>query len=193
MRIGSTSLGSAILFLYFPSILMGLGQGIVIPALPLIGEKYGVPGALAVQVLTIQLLGRMLTLIPAGALIDRFGVKLPMVGGALMAAVSSLVAAFAPTFAVIAAAQLTLGMGKSIWMFGRELSAVDMVRREQRGRQMSALMGIGSTGMAFGPALGGILTDAVGVRGLFLTLSALCTVVFFISLAQRGSPAADHG
>ena len=167
---------------------MGLGQGIVIPALPLIGEKYGVPGALAVQVLTIQLLGRMLTLIPAGALIDRFGVKLPMVGGALMAAVSSLVAAFAPTFAVIAAAQLTLGMGKSIWMFGRELSAVDMVRREQRGRQMSALMGIGSTGMAFGPALGGILTDAVGVRGLFLTLSALCTVVFFISLAQRGSP-----
>ena len=92
---------------------MGLGQGIVIPALPLIGEKYGVPGALAVQVLTIQLLGRMITLIPAGALIDRFGVKLPMVGGALLAAVSALIAAFAPAFAIIAAAQLTLGMGRA--------------------------------------------------------------------------------
>ena len=72
-------------------------------------------------------------------------------------------------------------------MFGREISAVDMVRREQRGRQMSVLMGIGSTGMAFGPALGGVLTDAVGVRGLFLTLAALCTVVFVISLAQQDS------
>ena len=185
MRIGSTPLWSAVLFLYFPSILMGLGQGMVIPALPLIGEAYDVPGALAAQVLTVQLLGRMITLIPAGALIDRFGVKPSMVGGALLASLSALAAAYAPTFAIIAASQLTLGMGKSIWMFGRELSAVDMVRREQRGRQMSALMGISSTGMAFGPALGGVIVDAVGVRGLFLALAAVSGIVFIISAAYR--------
>ena len=62
---------------------------------------------------------------------------------------------------------------------------MDMVRREQRGRQMSALMGISSTGMAFGPAVGGVLADAVGVRGLFLVLTAFCGVVFCISLAYR--------
>ncbi len=185
MRIGSTPLRSAILFLYFPSILMGLGQGMVIPALPLIGEAYNVPGALAAQVLTVQLLGRMITLIPAGAMIDRFGVKPSMVGGALLAALSAFGAAYAPSFLAIAATQFTLGMGKSIWMFGRELSAVDMVRREQRGRQMSALMGISSTGMAFGPALGGVLADAVGVRGLFLTLAAVSGVVFVISAAYK--------
>lgn len=185
MRIGSTPLWSAFVFLYFPSVLMGLGQGMVIPALPLIGETYGVPGALAAQVLTVQLFGRMLTLIPAGALIDRFGTKLPMASGALLACVSALAAAYAPNFAVIAGSQLTLGMGKSVWMFSRELSAVDMVRREQRGRQMSALMGISSTGMAFGPAVGGVLADAVGVQGLFLVLASLCGIVFFISLGYR--------
>lgn len=185
MRIGSTPLWSAVLFLYFPSVLMGLGQGMVIPALPLIGQEYNVPGALAAQVLTVQLLGRMITLIPAGAMIDRFGVKPTMVGGALLAALSATAAAFAPNFAVITASQFTLGMGKSVWMFGRELSAVDMVRREQRGRQMSALMGISSTGMAFGPVFGGVLADAVGVQGLFLTLAAVCGIVFVISIFFR--------
>lgn len=185
MRIGSTPLWSAVLFLYFPSILMGLGQGMVIPALPLIGEAYNVSGALAVQVLTVQLAGRMITLIPAGAVIDRFGVKPTMVGGALLAALSALAAAYAPSFAIMVASQFTLGMGKSVWMFGRELSAVDMVRREQRGRQMSALMGISSTGMAFGPAVGGVIADAVGVQGLFLSLAAVSGIVFVISAAYK--------
>ncbi len=185
MRVGSTPLWSAVLFLYFPSVLMGLGQGMIIPALPLIGDVYDVPGALAAQALTVQLLGRMASLIPAGAMIDRFGVKPAMVGGAFAAAASSLAAAYAPSFFVIVASQLTLGMGKSLWMFGRELSAVDMVRREQRGRQMSALMGISSTGMAFGPAVGGVVADAFGVRGLFLVLAAICGLVLVLSVIHK--------
>lgn len=171
---------------------MSLGQGMVIPALPLIGIEFGVPGALAVQVLTIQLLGRMITLIPAGALIDRFGSKLPMMVGALVAMLSALAAAYAPNFAVIAGAQLTLGMGKSLWMFGREISAVDMVKREQRGRQMSALMGIGSTGMAFGPVLGGVAADAYGVRGLFLLLALVSGITLLISFGYKDTRRKSH-
>lgn len=187
MRVGSTSLASATLFIYLPSMLMSLGQGMIIPALPEIGQTFGVSGAVAVQAVTSQLIGRSLSMIPAGAVVDRWGTRPLMVGGAALATASGFAAAFSPSFLMIIVTQFFWGIGMSTWMFGREIAAFDMVRREQRGRQMSALMGIGSTGMAFGPALGGVLTDVTGVRGLFLAYALTASVVLAISLFHHDS------
>lgn len=148
------------------------------------GVEFGVSGALAVQALTAQLLGRTLALIPAGGAIDRWGAKPVMITGAALATVSGIGAALAPHFVIVLATQFAWGVGMSIWMFGREIAAFDMVKADQRGRQMSALMGIGSTGMAFGPAIGGVLTDAIGVRPLFWFYAIASAIVLAISIAQ---------
>jgi MFS family permease len=185
VRIGTTPLKHAAFFIYLPSILMSLGQGMLIPALPVLGEAFGVSGAVAVQALTAQLLGRGITLLPAGGAIDRWGAKPVMVVGAAAATLSGVAAATAPNFLVVLVAQFIWGAGTSMWMFGREIAAFDMVRADQRGRQMSALMGIGSTGMAFGPAVGGVLTDIIGIRALFWVYSAASAVVLGISCLQR--------
>ena len=187
MRLSRVSLWKPALFIYLPSMLMGLGQGIILPALPNLGVEFGVSGVVAVQVITVQLAGRMIVLIPAGGVIDRWGTKPPMIVGAAVAAASGLLAALAPNFAVVLVTQFTWGMGMSTWMFGREVAAFDMVRVEQRGRQMSALMGIGSTGMVLGPAIGGVLTDTLGVRSLFYLISITGAVVLLISLAIANS------
>lgn len=185
MRIGNTPLKHATLFIYFPSILMSLGQGMLIPALPVLGETFAVSGAVAVQALTAQLLGRGITLLPAGGALDRWGPKPVMIAGAAAATLSGVAAATAPNFFVILISQFTWGAGTSIWMFGREIAAFDMVKADQRGRQMSALMGIGSTGMAFGPAVGGVLTDIIGIRALFWVYSAASAIVLGISMVQH--------
>lgn len=189
MRFGASSLKQATLFIYLPSILMSLGQGMLIPALPVLGKEFDVSGAIAVQALTAQLLGRTLALIPAGGAIDRWGAKPVMVLGAALATVSGVGAALAPHFAIVLATQFAWGVGMSIWMFGREIAAFDMVSADQRGRQMSALMGIGSTGMAFGPAVGGVLTDAIGVRPLFWFYAIASGIVLVISMAQTNTHA----
>ncbi|MQF86563.1 MAG: MFS transporter [SAR202 cluster bacterium] len=185
MRVGPTSLASATLFIYFPSMLMSMGQGMIIPALPTIGLTFGVSGALAVQAVTSQLIGRTISMIPAGAFVDRYGTRPLMISGASFATISTLIAAFSPSFIIILITQFFWGIGMSMWMFGREIAAFDMVKRDQRGRQMSALMGIGSTGMAFGPAIGGFLTDFTGIRGLFLVYAATAFVVLLLSIAQQ--------
>ncbi len=189
MRFGATSLKHATLFIYFPSILMSLGQGMLIPALPVLGKEFGVSGAIAIQALTAQLLGRTLALIPAGGAIDRWGAKPVMVVGAALATISGIGAALAPNFVIVLITQFAWGVGMSIWMFGREIAAFDMVKADQRGRQMSALMGIGSTGMAFGPAIGGVLTDAIGVRPLFWFYAIASAIVLVISVAQKNTHA----
>ena len=101
MRSGSTSFASATLFIYFPSMLMSMGQGMIIPALPTIGLTFGVSGAIAVQAVTSQLIGRTVSMIPAGALVDRYGTRPLMISGASLATVSTLIAAFSPSFVII--------------------------------------------------------------------------------------------
>ncbi len=100
---------TAILVIYFPSMLISLGQGMIIPALPQLGETFDVSGAVAVQVITAQLIGRTIALMPAGALVDRWGAKTAMVIGAAVAALSALASATAPNFVVLLIAQFTWG------------------------------------------------------------------------------------
>ena len=166
---------------------MNLGQGMLIPALPVLADTFGVSGAIAVQAITAQLVGRTISLIPAGAMVDRWGPRVPMIGGAALATVSAFGSAAAPNFLALAAMQLTWGVGMSTWMFGREVAAFDMVKQDQRGRQMAVLMGIGSTGSAMGPAVGGALTDALGIRGLFFVYAATCSMVLAISVLYKES------
>ena len=80
MRFGSAPLAKASLFIYLPSMLMSLGQGMIIPALPNIAQAFGVSEALAVQAITSQLVGRTAARLPSGALVDRLGTKPLMVG-----------------------------------------------------------------------------------------------------------------
>lgn len=184
MTFTGKSLRQATIFIYFPSILMSLGMGMLIPALPKLGETFHVSGGWAVQVLTAQLVGRALAVIPAGGAIDRWGTKPVMVAGAVAVLGAGIMAALAPNFWIVALAQFIWGSGTAVWMFGREIAAFDLVAPEQRGRQMSALMGIGSTGMAFGPAVGGFLTDMVGIRPLLWVYAGVALIVLAISSFQ---------
>lgn len=193
MGLGSSALRRAALHIYFPSLLMSLGQGMIIPALPALGREFEVSGVIAVQALTSQLLGRGLALLPAGAMVDRLGAKPLMLAGAVLATTSAVGAALAPHFAVVLLTQFLWGAGMGAWTFGREIAAFDMVRREQRGRQMSALMGIGSTGLAIGPAIGGVLVDTIGIRGLFWIYAGTSAVVIAISSAYRDSGVRPSG
>ena len=176
---------SAALHIYIPSLLMMIGQGMLIPALPAIGEEYGVSAVLGVQIITAQQAGRFLSFIPTGAVVDRFGTKLPMAAGAALATATLFAAAYAPNFAILMLTQFLWGFGQNTWMSGREIAAAEMVRAEQRGRALSTLMGVSGAGTAFGPAIGGALTEPVGVQGLFLIFGGLSAPVLVMSLLHR--------
>ena len=176
---------SGALHIYVPSLLMMLGQGMLIPALPNLAETYAVSAALAVQVVTIQQVGKFIAFIPTGAIVDRWGPKPPMVVGALVSVVCLLGAAATQNFALLLVTQFVWGFGQNMWMFGREIAAAEMVSAEQRGRAMSTLMGISGVGMALGPAIGGFLTEPVGVRGLFLIFAGISAAILLLAVLHK--------
>ena len=176
---------SGALHIYVPSLLMMLGQGMLIPALPTLAETYAVSAALAVQVITIQQVGKFIAFIPTGAIVDRWGAKPPMVAGALVSTLCLLGAAATENFVLLMVTQFIWGIGQNMWMFGREIAAAEMVRAEQRGRALSTLMGISGAGMAVGPAIGGFLTEPVGVRGLFLIFAGISAAVLLLAIIHK--------
>lgn len=171
----------AVFQIYLPSMIMALGIGMIVPAVPLLGRTFGVSMGLAAQVVTAQVLGRAVSLIPSGLLLDRTGFRMGMVIGAAIVVVSTAATAFAPAFWIILLSQFCWGVGLTLWRLGRELAAIDLVKVDQRGRQMSALFGIHASGTALGPAIGGIILDTWGFRSLFLIFAAMAGVVLAIS------------
>lgn len=185
MKILSRQARQAVFQIYVPSLIMALGIGMIVPAVPLLGRTFGVSMGLAAQVVSAQVLGRAVSLIPSGVLLDRTGFRMGMVIGAFIAVISVVVTAFAPAFWIILLSQFCWGIGLTLWRLGRELAAIDLVKVEQRGRQMSALFGIQASGTALGPAIGGIILDLWGFQSLFLIFAAMATVVLAISATVR--------
>lgn len=167
----------SLLSIYLPSVVMAFGQGMVIPTVPAIAEGFGVSPGLAAQMVTAQSLGRGAFLLPAGALVDRVGARRCMMAGPLIIAAAAAIAFITPTFALLLAAQFLTGVGGTVWQLGREISAIDVVPREQRGRLMAGFFGLSSIGWASGPVVGGAITDGPGFRWVFMIYVAVALVV----------------
>ncbi|MFN0070044.1 MAG: MFS transporter [Chloroflexota bacterium] len=168
--------------LYIPSSIVSVGQGMVLPTTPALAASFDVLPALAVQVVTAQLFGRMLVTLPSGILIDRLGRKPAMLVGPVLIVLGSVMTVFTPSFALLVVAQFISGAGAAIWQLGREVAAIDLIQPHQRGRVLALFFGIGSAGQALGPVLGGVITDWYGFRAVFVVSMVLSIGVIALSM-----------
>src|SRR4051812_1243415 len=114
LRLGET--GQVLLGLYGPSVLLSLGQGMVVPTIPALAASFDVSAGLAAQMVTARMLGGVIALLPVGQVLDRFGRKPVLVAGPLIVALASALTALAPFFPLLLLAQFLTGLGSSAWM-----------------------------------------------------------------------------
>src|SRR5437763_211749 len=155
MRAGQTA--RPLLSVYIPSLLISVGQGMVIPTIPKLAEAFHVSPGIAAQIVTAQSLGRAVFLIPAGFMVDQLGVKRALVLGPALIGAGALLTGMSPNFALLLLAQFVTGAGTTLWQLGREVSAIDLVRPDQRGRLLSGFVGLSTVGLAAGPLAGGLI------------------------------------
>jgi MFS family permease len=157
---------------YVPTLLFAIGQGAVIPVIPLLAKEIGASLAAVGFIVAMRGIGTMAFDIPAGTLVGRFGEKKTVVVGTAMLAVSSIGCILSGTPAAIAAFVFVMGCGWSVWLLARLSFVSDVVPPEHRGRALSTLGGVNRMGNFVGPFLG---AAAVAVGGL--------EAAFFIQLA----------
>ena len=163
--------------LLLPAILLGTGRGFTLPVLPLIArDGFGVAVAGASLLVIAPMMGGVLSTLPTGYIIDRFGRRVTLVGAPLLSSASAFMAFLAGSYWEFLLYLTIGGMAQQTWQMSRLAAIADSVRSSERGRQitgMSSAQRIGNMGGAF---LGGILGEFVGLRVPFLVFGALAAL-----------------
>jgi EmrB/QacA subfamily drug resistance transporter len=127
-------------------------------------------------------------IVTGGRLADMFGRRrLFFVGAAIFAAFSA-VAAVAPSLGVLLAARALMGVGGAImWpaVLGMTFAALP---EHKAGLAGGLVLGVAGLGNAFGPLLGGFLTDALSWRWVFVINLPVAAVAAFVTWRHIHQP-----
>ena len=165
--------------LYTSTLMAGM-WAMVVPTIPVLAKHFAITPGTAAQLITALSVGRFAGMPISGFVLDRFGARKALIAGPLIACASAVVASFMPWFTLILLPVFFIGIADSIWVIAREIAGVDLVRADQRGRVLSGFHGINYLGLALGPLIGGLLTERVGFRAVFLAYAvcaALSTII----------------
>lgn len=157
--------------LYAGTFLSG-AWAMIIPTIPVVATQFGVSAGGAAQIVTAFALGKFGGTAIAGVLIDRLGTRVPLLSGPLTACAAALSVVWAPWLSVVLFLALVMGGADSLWATAREVAAIDLAKRSQRGRVISGLHGVHTIGAAFSPFVGGWLTEQVGFEAAFAGYAA---------------------
>ncbi len=188
LALGATARG--LITLYTSALLAGMWS-MMVPAVPVMAQAFGVSPGVAAQTITALALGRFAGMPISGAVLDRLGTRAALTSGPALACSAAALAGLTPWFSSILALVFVIGVGESIWVIAREVAGIDLARQDQRGRVLSGFHGINNLGLALGPLFGGLLTEAVGFRAVFFGYAGCAAASVFIGLAVDGAhPAA---
>jgi MFS family permease len=169
LHLNSTARG--LITLYSSTVMAGM-WAMVVPTIPVLASYFQISPGTAAQLITALSVGRFAGMPISGFLLDRFGARTALIAGPLTACIAAIFAALMPWFTLILIAVFFIGVADSIWVIAREIAGVDLVRADQRGRVLSGFHGVNYLGLAFGPLIGGLLTERLGFRAVFVAYAA---------------------
>jgi DHA2 family multidrug resistance protein-like MFS transporter len=166
-------------------LLITLDNSILYTVLPVLGRDLKASQSQLLWIVNMYPLVMAGLLLGAGTLGDRIGHRRIFIAGLLVFAAASLLAAFAPTPAVLIAARGVLAVGAAM-MMPATLALIRVSFEDEKERTLAfALWGmLAIIGAALGPVLGGALLDRFWWGSVFLinvpvVLLALMGTVFF--------------
>lgn len=172
-------------------LLASLGTSIANVALPALAEAFAAPFAQAQTVVIAYLTALTISVLIAGPLGDRQGLKPILLMGLGVFAVASLLCATTPHLWLLVIFRTLQGIGAGILMT-LSMALMRQTASETRVGQAMGLLGtVSAFGTALGPSLGGILLPLTGWRGLFwiqVPLAAVALLLAFVALSDPPRP-----
>lgn len=176
-------LRSLAISVYLPSFLFAVGQGAMIPVIPLFALELGASMALAGTIVALRGIGMLSFDLPAGVLVSRLGERWAMILGTVALALVAVGASLGRSVLVLAPLMFVMGCAWSIWMLARLSYATEVAPPELRGRVLSLLGGSNRLGNFIGPIVGGVIGEWAGLTSAFYVqagLAAAAAVVMFV-------------
>lgn len=182
-RRASTSTQPAIpIILALAMLLASLGTSIANVALPTLAETFSAPFPSVQAVVVVYLAGLIVSVVIAGRLGDRLGLKSMLVVGLAVFALASLLCAVAPNLPLLIGARALQGSGAAFLMTLAMGLMRETASEARVGRAMGLLGTASALGTALGPSLGGLLIPATGWRGIFWVQVPLAVLTLMLAV-----------
>ncbi|MCT9001468.1 MFS transporter [Microbacterium memoriense] len=143
--------------IYGPTVLFALGEGAVIPLLPVIAAELGADVPTAALVVSALVVGQLVGNIPAGWAVARVGERVTMAFGGVLALGGVAGLLVAPSLPGLAAAVFLIGFCAATFGLARHSFMTTRVPLAYRARSLSLLGGTFRLGMFVGPFVAALL------------------------------------
>jgi MFS family permease len=173
------------------AVAVAVGFGVVIPAIPLFAESFGVSDTAVGAVVSAFALMRFVSALGGGRLVDRFGERLILAGGIAIVAVSTGLAGLAQSYPQLLVLRGVGGIGSAMFTISATALLLRVVDSGHRGRATGLFQSGFLIGTVIGPAFGGLLTDA-SIRLPFFVYAATLIVAGGIGAVYLRSATLDQ-
>lgn len=157
---------------YLPTVLFALGEGALVPLVPVIATKLGADVGLAALISSALVIGQLCGNLPAGYAVARLGERYTMVIAASVAVIAAVGMAVAPTLPLITLTVFIIGFAAAAFGLARHSFMTTRVPLIFRARALALLGGTFRLGMFIGPFV------AAALLAIFQTENA--AVWFFV-------------
>jgi MFS family permease len=168
--------------------LLALGVGIALPAIPVLARSFDVGFGLASLVITSFLVGGVVGTVPTGWMIDRFGRRPILIAGPLLTAGAALLTFAAQSFPELLIYRFIDGWAAQMWLLARLTGISQQSSPGQRGRRVSWMYGMDNVGRLSGPLAGGFIAAALGPRSPFIAYAVFSLVALLTTVTLTRDP-----
>ncbi|GAA1992005.1 MFS transporter [Microbacterium pumilum] len=156
--------------IYGPTVLFALGEGAVIPLIPVIAADLGADVATAALVASALVVGQLCGNIPAGWTVARLGERFTMAIAGTLSILGVIGMVFAPSLVVFTASVFLIGFCAAAFGLARHSFMTTRVPLSFRARALSLLGGTFRLGMFVGPFVS---------AGLLIVFGPTASIWFF--------------
>ena len=173
-----------VLLVAFSTMFITMGQGVVVPVIPLLIQSLGKTAAMVGIAVSAFALARVFANIPAGFLTSWSGARNVLVAGAVITMVGNLMAGVTESYEALVAFRFVAGAGSALYITAAVSFVADVSTPENRGRLMTIYQTFFLVGITLGPAAGGLTAHLFGLRAPFYFVAALAGVAGVWTLAR---------
>ena len=153
-------------------------------SLPVIGKEFSMNAILLGWIATSYLLATAVFLVPFGKISDIFGRKKIFLYGVIIYTVSSILVALANTSFLLILFRVFQGVGSAM-IFGTSIAILTSVFPiGERGKVLGINVAVTYLGLSTGPFLGGLLTQYLTWRSIFLANALLGFIIIVLTLTK---------
>lgn len=174
--------------IYGPTALFGLGEGAVIPLIPVIAAQLGADVATSALVAAALVVGQLCGNLPAGWAVARVGERTTMIVAGSVALAGVVAMALAPVLGVFAAAVFVIGMCAAAFGVARHAFMATRVPLAFRARALSLLGGSFRLGMFVGPFVAAALLWLFGDEHAAIWFFGVCLIATVVLVAFGPDP-----